>query len=217
MHTDRNAGDFFNSFAETFDTLYDAKRNSLMRAIDRRFRSDMFVRFALTFENLGDLAGKSVVDIGCGSGPYVLEALKRGASHITAVDPAPNMLALVRRRLEGAGLSARCTTVQGYFPEVNLDVCDHAIVMGVMDYVAEPRPFLAALRRVIRQSAVVSFSSKHWFRTPFRKVRYDLRRCPVFFYEEGQIGEICHAVGYSDVRIVKIPGAGMDYHVCLKP
>jgi cyclopropane fatty-acyl-phospholipid synthase-like methyltransferase len=214
---ERDAARFFDGFAGTFDTLYDGQRSPLMRAVDRRFRSDMFVRFALTFEALGDLSGKTVVDIGCGSGPYVLEALKRGARHVTALDPAPNMLALVRQRLDSAELRDRCTMVQGCFPDVTPQTCDHAMVMGVMDYVAEPTRFLTALRPVVRRSAAVSFSSTHWIRTPLRKLRYDLRRCPVYFYEDAQVREICRTAGYRDVRVVKIPGAGMDYHVCLKP
>ena len=49
---------FFDSFADTFDTLYDGRRNAVMRWIDRRFRSDMFARYALTFERLGDLTNQ---------------------------------------------------------------------------------------------------------------------------------------------------------------
>ena len=217
MLTEQDAGRFFNVFAGTFDTLYDGKRNRLMRAIDRRFRSDMFVRFAMTFEVLGDLKGRTVIDIGCGSGPYVLEALKRGAGHVTAVDPAPNMLDLARQRLDHAGVSDRCTMVHGYFPQVSLTPADHAIVMGVMDYIADPTAFLTALQPLVKRSAAVSFSSTHWARTPFRKFRYNLRKCPVFFYEEAQIRRICRTAGFREVQVVKIPGAGMDYHVCVKP
>ena len=83
-----------------------------MRWLDRRFRSDMFTQFDLTFRGLGDLEGKSVLDIGCGSGPYVVEALKRGASRVTVVDPAPGMLALVRNKLEAAGFSDKCSLVK---------------------------------------------------------------------------------------------------------
>jgi cyclopropane fatty-acyl-phospholipid synthase-like methyltransferase len=217
MHTEQDAARFFNVFAGTFDTLYDGKRNPVMRAIDRRFRSDMFIRFAMTFDVLGSLQDRTVLDIGCGSGPYVLEALKRRARHVTAVDPAPNMLELAGQRLAQAGQSDRCTLVNGYFPNVTLTPCDHAIVMGVMDYIEDPVPFLAALKPLVTRSAAVSFSSTHWARTPFRKFRYDLRRCPVFFYQEAQIRNISRAAGFRDVQVVKIPGAGMDYHVCLKP
>lgn len=217
MRQQPDAANFFNGFAETFDTIYDAKRNLFMRWVDCTFRSDMFIRFALTFESLGDLRGQSVLDIGCGSGPYVIEALNRGAQRVTAVDPAPNMLALLCNRLEANGYEHRCSLLKGMFPRIEVEPHDHAIVMGVMDYVAHAGPFLAALRPLVKVSAVISFPSTHWFRTPLRKVRYRLRRCPVYFYAEGKIQQLCSDAGFSEIKIYKIPGAGMDYHVCLTP
>jgi len=206
---------FFDGFAAAFDTLYDKKRGRFMRWLDENYRGDMFIRFQWSFERLGDLQGKTVADIGCGSGPYVIEALRRGASHVIALDPAPGMLALLRERLSSTGNQHRCTVVQGALPETSLPYCDHAIVMGVLDYVYDPRPFLKALRSAIRISAVVSFPSRHWFRTPLRKFRYWIRRCPVYFYDEARIRELCLGENFSEVQIRKIPGAGMDYHVWL--
>ncbi len=74
------AAAFFDRFAQTFDTFYEGRRGRWMRFIDRHFRSDIYVRFARTFEVLGDLAGKTVLDIGCGSGIYVIEALRSAPS-----------------------------------------------------------------------------------------------------------------------------------------
>ena len=217
MQLQSDAARFFDSFADAFDSLYDSKRNFFMRWLDRTFRSDMFMRFALSFESFGDLTGKTVLDIGCGSGPYVVEALKRGAERVTAVDPAPGMLALVRKRLDQAGLAERCSLVEASFPGVNLKPHDHAIIMGVMDYVADAQTFLDELRPLVTVSAVLSFPSKHRLRTPLRKIRYRLRRCPVYFYDQAQINHLCSTAGFRTVNIYKIPGAGMDYHVCVKP
>jgi hypothetical protein len=86
-----------------------------------------------------------------------------------------------------------------------------------MDYIADAGEFLITLAPLVKISAVVSFPSKHWFRTPFRRCRYRLRRCPIYFYDKAQIRERCSAAGFSRIEIYKIPGAGMDYHVCLKP
>ena len=218
MQHDTNAAIFFNGFAETFDSIYDQKRNLIMRWVDCTFRSDMFIRYALTFEALGQLKGSTILDIGCGSGPYIVEAFKRGASRITGLDPAPNMLALVRQRLHQQGISEnRCALIEGLFPGVSVEPHDYAIVMGVMDYLADAQAFLNALRPLVTRLAVVSFPSEHWFRTPFRKIRYRLRACPVYFYDEARIRALCSAAGFADIRIQKITGAGMDYHVCLRP
>ena len=218
MRHEPNAATFFNRFAETFDTIYDQKRNLFMRWVDCTFRSDMFIRYALTFEALGQLKGSTVLDIGCGSGPYVIEAFKRGASRVTGIDPAPNMLALVRQRLHQHDIDKSRYALQvGTFPGVVVEPHDFAIVMGVMDYVADPQSFLNALRPLVTRLAVVSFPSEHWFRTPFRKLRYRLRQCPVYFYDDARIRRLCSAAGFTQIRIQKIPGAGMDFHVCLRP
>jgi predicted TPR repeat methyltransferase len=208
---------FFDSFADTFDTLYDGRRNSFIRWLDHRFRSDMFIRFALSFEVLGDLTGKTVLDIGCGSGPYVVESLRRGARWVTAVDPAPNMLALTREKLRSAGLADKCALVEGSFPGVDVEAHDHALVIGVMDYVVNASAFLTALKPLVKVSAALSFPSRHWLRMPLRRFRYHLRSCPVYFYDRTAIKELCSAAGFGTIAIHKIPGAGMDYHVCLKP
>lgn len=218
MRHEPNAATFFNGFAETFDTIYDQKRNVFMRWVDCTFRSDMFIRYALTFEALGDLRESTVLDVGCGSGPYVIEAFMRGAYRVTGIDPAPNMLALVRQRLHQSDIDEnRCTLHVGIFPGVVVQRHDFAIVMGVMDYVADPQTFLNALRPLVTRLAVVSFPSEHWFRSPFRKLRYRLRRCPLYFYDDARIRRLCSTAGFTDIRIQKIPGAGMDFHVCLRP
>ena len=218
MHHEPNAATFFNGFAETFDTIYDRKRNPLMRWVDCTFRSDMFIRYALTFEALGQVKGGTILDVGCGSGPYIVEAFKRGADRVTGIDPAPNMLTLVRQRLQQNGLGEdRCELLEGIFPGVDVEPHEYAIVMGVMDYVSDAQAFLAALKPLVTRLAVISFPSEHWFRTPFRRIRYRLRRCPVYFYDEARVRHLCSTAGFTDIHIRKIPGAGMDFHVCVRP
>jgi 2-polyprenyl-3-methyl-5-hydroxy-6-metoxy-1,4-benzoquinol methylase len=218
MRHEPNAATFFNGFAETFDSIYDQKRNRFMRWVDCTFRSDMFIRYALTFEALGQLRESTVLDIGCGSGPYIIEAFKRGAYRVTGIDPAPNMLALVRQRLHQHNIDkSRYALHAGTFPGVVVEPHDFAIVMGVMDYVADPQSFLNALRPLVKHLAVISFPSEHWFRSPFRKMRYRMRQCPVYFYDEARIKSLCSLAGFNHVEIKKIPGAGMDFHVCLRP
>src|SRR5207249_10557943 len=47
---------------------------------------------------LGDVAGKRVLDAGCGPGLYAEELLRRGAT-IVGLDQSPDMIDLARRRL----------------------------------------------------------------------------------------------------------------------
>lgn len=211
------SGNFFHSFADVFDTFYDGRRSPMMQWFDRRFRFDMFERYRLTFERLGDLKDKTGLDIGCGSGPYVCEALRRGAKNVVAIDAALRMLELARERAEKNKVADRVDFYQGYFPAFRPPGSfDFAIVMGVLDYTEHPTTFLRGLREMVTGAAVLSFPSKHWFRTPIRKVRYRLRNCPIWFYDESDIRRHATGAGWQKIDIQKIPGAGLDYHVLLQ-
>lgn len=207
-------GTYFDKASTTFDTFYDRQRSAFMQWVDRKFRSDVFERYRLTFETIEPLNGKTVLDVGCGSGPYVVEAARRGGKRVVGLDMAQGMLDLGRQRAAAAGVADKCEFILGVFPQDSpQETFDYAIVMGVMDYIADPLPFLSALAKRVRLHAVLSFPSKHWFRTPLRKVRYWLKRCPVYFYEPLQIEELSKAAGFSNIKVEKIPGAGMDYFV----
>jgi len=209
---DLKVGTYFDKAAETFDTFYDKKRNRFMQWIDIRFRSDMFERFRITFQALGSLQDKTLIDIGCGSGPYVAEAVRRGCLKVTGLDMASGMLDLAKHRVESLGIGNKCNFILGTFPEnAPPDKYDCAIVMGVIDYIADPDSFLSKLASHVTSLAVLSFPSKHWFRTPFRKFRYWLKRCPVYFYDSDQIYNLLTKAGFFKVTVQKIPGAGMDY------
>jgi SAM-dependent methyltransferase len=204
-------------FDETFDTFVDRNPGPAMQWFDHRGRHDLFTRFALTFERLGDLTGKRGLDIGCGSGPYLAEAIRRGAAHAVGLDPAPGMLELARRRIERLGQLEKVTLLEGCFPDtVPPGPFDFAIIIGVLDFVADPVAFFRALRPILAGKAAVSFPGKHWLYTPIRRFRYRMRNCPVYFYDEHQIRSIGRQAGFRSVEVIKIEGAGADYHVCLK-
>ncbi len=52
---------------------------------------------------IGDVAGKRVLDVGCGTGRWSLHLARQGAQ-VTGVDPCPEMLAKARRSAEDQGL-----------------------------------------------------------------------------------------------------------------
>ena len=213
---DDKVGTYFDKAAVTFDTFYDQKRSAFMQWIDKKFRSDIFGRYYHTFETLGILEEKTVLDIGCGSGPYVVEAARRGAKRVVGLDMAQRMIDLCKKRAAASGVSGKCEFILGTFPaDAPEEIFDYSITMGVMDYIADPLEFLKALAKQVQNRAVLSFPSKHWFRTPLRKVRYWLKQCPVYFYKAAQLESLSKEAGFSDIKIKKLPGAGMDYFVIL--
>jgi len=61
------------------------------------------------FSILGDVGGKRVLDLFCGTGALAIEALSRGASSAVAVDADPR---LAQRNVAALGLGERCTVIR---------------------------------------------------------------------------------------------------------
>ena len=66
-----------------------------------------------------NLAGKRILDAGCGPGQVSVELARRGA-HVVAVDLSPNLLDLARERIGGNDIASSIDFISG-------DMCDPAL------------------------------------------------------------------------------------------
>ena len=206
--------EYFSRAANDFDAIYEGK-GSFRQWVDRHFRRDMYERYRLTFETCGNVSGKTILDIGCGSGRYSIEFAKRGASKVVGLDLASNMVKLADQYAEKDGLKDRCRFIGGDFLEINLNRnFDIALAIGVFDYISRPQPFLEKMRSMAKEWLIMSFPSKSPLRTPIRKARYWWKRCPVYFYDRRVIETL--VAGLGRYQILKIPGQGMDYFVSIQ-
>jgi 2-polyprenyl-3-methyl-5-hydroxy-6-metoxy-1,4-benzoquinol methylase len=68
-----------------------------------------------------------------------VELARRGAARVLGVDFAPGMIEIAKQRAERTGVADRCTFTLGDFLTAGGDEkFDYAIVMGFMDYIADP-------------------------------------------------------------------------------
>lgn len=109
------------------------------------------------------LRGQTVLDAGCGSGRYMLHALRRGAARVTGVDLSPHMLARARAELEALHAEAPAALVQGNLaalplPDAQADLSVCGLVVGHLDDLAQS---LAELRRVTRPGGTLLLSDVH--------------------------------------------------------
>lgn len=204
--------DYFEHSAADFDRIYSGRKGLVLRWLDRTLRADMYERFALTLEACADIEGRSVLDVGCGSGRYALALAERGAARVLGVDLAQPMLRLATHLARRAGLDGVCTFVCGDFLALPVErPFDYALAIGVFDYVAEADALLTKMAQCATRRIVASFPSTFPVRTQFRRWRYGRRGCPLYFYDELKIALLFERCGLPNYRITKIAGPGYDY------
>ena len=76
-----------------------------------------------------ELAGRSVLDYGCGSGVLALAALQLGAAHVTGIDNDPQALAASRDNAERNGVDARLSLLA---PEDFADTPADVLVANIL-------------------------------------------------------------------------------------
>ena len=207
---DKRTQRYFHEHAAQFDSIYH-QGQPIQSAFNRLFRKAIYERYAITFEQSEPLAGKSVLDIGCGSGRYAVEFARRGAARVVGVDYAPGMLALAADHARENGVADRCQFVQGDFTtELLHDKFDVVIAIGVFDYQAKPVEFMQRMAQHCRGKIIASFPGRSLVRMPLRKFRYWLGDCPVLFYREEEVREIGVKAGLN-VEIIPIHSSGTGF------
>ncbi|OOG56561.1 class I SAM-dependent methyltransferase [Rhodanobacter sp. C03] len=111
------------------------------------------------------LQGQAVLDVGCGSGRYMLHALRRGASRVTGVDLSPEMLqrAVAELGVLQPDVAAEVELVQGSLaalpvPDALADLTVCGLVVGHLENLQQS---LAELHRVTRPGGMLLCSDVH--------------------------------------------------------
>ena len=103
--------------------------------------------------------GRRVLDVGCGSGHDVVR-LASGGSSVVGVDVDEEMLAVAQERVDGAGLAAAVRLTHDPLEALE-GPFDALLCLNVLDYLEDPRPMLAQLRRLVADHGVVVISVPH--------------------------------------------------------
>jgi ubiquinone/menaquinone biosynthesis C-methylase UbiE len=115
----------------------------------------------------GDVAGRRILDAGCGSGPLFAALRDRGAI-VTGIDKSAGMLEQARRRLgDDADLQVAELGSPLPFPD---DTFDDVTASLVLHYLEDWGPALAELRRVLKPGGRLIVSVDH----PFAVTAYDI-------------------------------------------
>ena len=193
---------YWNSELEDFDSIYSGKRSTFGRWIDKTFRWDMYKRFEYTFEHSEPIEGKTILDVGCGTGRFTIEYARRKAARSVGIDISEEMVRVCRERAQIEGFDNVCEFLQSdlldYNPDSRFDIC---IGIGLFDYIEDAYPVIEKMAKVASDRAIMSFPRKGTLRAAVRKIRLGLKGCPVYFFSEDQIRDYLNRAGFKSIEM----------------
>ncbi len=208
----KSVPEFFHSYSSDFNAIYGNENTFFNRVINRLFRKSMRLRYVKSLEGCEPVEGKSVLDVGCGPGHYSIALASRGASSVLGIDFAEGMIDLALRNAARAGVEDRCKFVTADFMSYPLaDRFDYSIVMGFMDYIAEPQKVVDKVLSVTRLKAFFSFPADGGVLAWQRRLRYR-SRCDLFMYRPQALESLFGKKRFGEVRVERI---SRDYFVAV--
>ncbi|UYQ78815.1 class I SAM-dependent methyltransferase [Glutamicibacter sp. JL.03c] len=112
----------------------------------------------------GDVAGRRILDIGCGTGPLAEQLVKRGAL-VAGFDTSSAMIELARRRL--GDQAELCVATLGEKLPYEDDSFDDAVASLVFHYLQDWTLALDEVRRVLKPGGRLIMSVNHPILYPF--------------------------------------------------
>jgi 2-polyprenyl-3-methyl-5-hydroxy-6-metoxy-1,4-benzoquinol methylase len=204
MIDERNPGaiNYFDRRIDNFDDIYKRDRKGMMAWLDKTLRASVRERFDLAFELLGDMTGKSVIDIGCGSGRYMFEAVQRGASDVVGLDAASGALEAARKMATKLGMEKKVQFIESDFLDLKIErKFDVVFAVGYFDYILTPQAHLEKMLKLSNHFFFASFPRLWHPLTPIRKTRLALNHCPVRFYSKTRIADMIRQAGQADYEL----------------
>jgi len=204
---------FFHGYAADFDSIYghSKSRGSFDKLMDKLFRRSMLLRFNETISETSKSSVQTILDIGCGSGVYCVEFLKQGKT-VAGLDMAEGMLEIAREKTAAYKDSGKISFVlSGYMEYEFHQKFDASVLMGFFDYIKEPVALIKKLQTDTTKEIYMSFPKKGGFLTWQRKVRYNMRHCPLYFYSKKSLTKILDESGLKGRY--EIRDLGRDFFV----
>jgi ubiquinone/menaquinone biosynthesis C-methylase UbiE len=101
-----------------------------------------------------EIAGKTVIDFGCGSGQEALEMAARGARRVIGIDIRESSLEQARQAADRAGLSHICR-----FTKATTEPADLIFSIDSFEHFEHPAAILQMMRRLVKRDgkAIIEF------------------------------------------------------------
>jgi SAM-dependent methyltransferase len=159
----------------------------------------------LTLVPFDRLAGREVLEVGCGAGVDLVR-FARGGARVTGVDLADSAIRLARQNVAHQSLAARLLVADGErlpFPDSQFDF---VFAHGVVQYTADGRQLAQEVRRVLKPGGEAVFQVYNrvsWLNALSKLMKVDLEHEDAPVLRKYSASEFLDTVGgFSDVRLV---------------
>ncbi len=146
-----------------------------------------------------------LVEVGCGGGAFLADALRSGC-RAAAVDHSADMVRLAREVNRDAVAAGRVTIEQATAGRLTFADATFTcgVMTGVFGFLAEPVAALAELRRVLAHGGrlVVMGTDAAWRGTPAAPEPMASR---LHFYGDAEFEALARKAGFGDARVARIP------------
>jgi len=194
----QGARDYFEKLAPEYDRAFRLQgRGPLNAVVNRLFRGPTFVRCMRLLEDVFAklrLEGKTVLDLGCGSGQVSLLAAAMGA-RVHGIDIAPGMLALAREAATRAGLADRVRFEEGDVSRDVLPEADVVLLVGVIEYYRDFGDLVRRAAAAARQTLVIAHANRVLYRMALRHALARFGRLNLYYHPMHAVAAAAHAAG----------------------
>jgi SAM-dependent methyltransferase len=143
---------------------------------------------------LGEVGGKTILDLGCGSGQNLVALVSRGAN-VVGLDISPHLIAIAQQRLDSVGKKATLRVGTAYdtgMPDESVDV---VFAIAVLHHL-ELEVVREEIRRILRKGGYFVFSE------PIRFSR-TLHRLRTFFPARDEVSSYEHPLTRAEVAVIQ--------------
>lgn len=194
---------YFDRVPRQWDAFY-SHENQWMYLVNRLMRKGLYQRYQLTFENCGDLKGKTVLDFGCGTGRYSIECAKRGAKRVVGIDFAPHMIEFSKNIAQEMKVDKICEFVEGDCLTYNFkESFDIVLALGFFDYIKDAQSVFDKVAQLKPKIFLASFPRFTPVWGVQRKIRYNwIKKCPIFNYTKAQLDSLFKKASFKEIQII---------------
>jgi ubiquinone biosynthesis O-methyltransferase len=163
---DMTSEDLFNSISAQYDDWYKTPLGEFVDALEQR----------LILKHCGNLMGKRVLDIGCGTGLYSIRFANKGA-HVSAVDPSKKMLDIAQEKTNHSIVPIHFIVSAAE----NLPFQDHSFdliaAISSLEFVSDIDQSLREIHRVLKPGGRVVFGVLNqeslWIQSLMKQPNFD--------------------------------------------